>query len=109
MGLDKLFNGAELGGLLDSKEPLEVSKVVQKAFIEVNEEGSEAAAATGKCFNNEVFCTLITFLCFSKTNTLHILLRIKRKHFTLLYCYSCTKALSLQLVLHIYNSNKLLG
>lgn len=62
MGMTKMFsNDAEFNNLLDQPEDLKVSEVVHKAFIEVNEEGAEAAAATGKILMK--FFKLL--MCFS--------------------------------------------
>nr|AFG28184.1 Serp2 [Glossina morsitans morsitans] len=48
MGTKLMFTDtAEFGNMLESPEDLHVSKVLHKACIEVNEEGTEAAASTG--------------------------------------------------------------
>ncbi len=48
MGMEDVFDGQKvnLTGMSPNND-LVVSKVVHKAFVEVNEEGTEAAAATG--------------------------------------------------------------
>ena len=52
MGLSALFSdNADLSGLLTSPAPLKVSTFVHKAFVSIDEKGTEAAAATGKKTN----------------------------------------------------------
>lgn len=48
MDMNLMFSqSANFSELLNTKQNLTVTKVVHKALIEVNEEGTEAAAATG--------------------------------------------------------------
>lgn len=59
--------GADLSGLIDTKEPLQITDVIHKAYIEINEEGTEGAATLGK------FKTLLFISCNSLNCELSIL------------------------------------
>lgn len=64
LGMKEMFeNNANFTGIVDAP-PLKVSKIIQKAFIEVNEEGSEAAAVTGKNNFNLFFKKKKKFHCY---------------------------------------------
>ena len=66
LGISDLFDAqsADLSKISGSKD-LFVSKVVHKAFIEVNEEGAEAAAATGMVMNLTSYMPMDQFEFFA--------------------------------------------
>ncbi|KAL1491102.1 hypothetical protein ABEB36_011750 [Hypothenemus hampei] len=62
IGLGEIFTEkANFSNILDSPDQLYVSKAIQKAFIEVNEEGTEAAAATAVILRTRRAASLETF------------------------------------------------
>lgn len=56
MGMGRIFDdSADFSQLIVTPERLKVTKVVQKAYINLNEAGTEAAAATGNLKTQFVF------------------------------------------------------
>ncbi|XP_068147274.1 serine protease inhibitor 42Dd isoform X2 [Drosophila tropicalis] len=52
LGMTRIFSdNANFSGMLESPEAMKVSAIIHKAFIEVNEQGTEAAAATAIVMN----------------------------------------------------------
>lgn len=56
MGITEIFDAekSNLSGLLETVGKVHVSEAIHKAFIEINEEGSEAAAASKNRFSLEI-------------------------------------------------------
>lgn len=46
MGAGGIFQGASLDGFIESSPPMRISDVVHKSFLDINEKGTEAAAAS---------------------------------------------------------------
>jgi serpin B len=46
MGLNAPFGNADFFKMTKDKTPLKISRIIQNAFVEVNEKGTEAAAVT---------------------------------------------------------------
>ncbi|CAH1244689.1 SERPINB9 [Branchiostoma lanceolatum] len=84
MGMTDLFNmaDADLSGITGSRD-LHVSQVIHKAFVEVNEEGSEAAAATAvnmmkRSLDGETFFADHPFLFLIRDNDSNSILFLGR-------------------------------
>ncbi len=73
MGMEDVFDGQKvnLSGMSPNKD-LVLTKVIHKAFVEVNEEGTEAAGATGAIVANRSFAQVFIadhpFLFFIRHN-----------------------------------------
>ncbi|KAJ0181145.1 hypothetical protein K1T71_003230 [Dendrolimus kikuchii] len=78
LGINAIFslNNSGLTKILNNPERLYVSKAVQKAFIEVNEEGAEAAAATGMVVMMR--CAMPTLRFYANRPFLYLLLDSSR-------------------------------
>ena len=70
LGIQEAFStNANLTGMIQwVNYELHVSNLLHKAKIEVNEEGTVAAAATGK-FSTDSFCTITNTYSLFQTNT----------------------------------------
>lgn len=60
MGMPDAFAGADFSGMTGKKD-LFISKVIHKAFVDVNEEGTEAAAATAVVMERLAISRPLTF------------------------------------------------